>query len=290
MEGKRRPSSDLRLSEAMERYMDIKQNVLSPSTIRVYNILRRNAYGSISSMRIDRITQEDVQACVNRYAQDHSAKSCRNALGFLTAVLSMFMPGISFRIKLPQAVPPQYYTPSDEDIQKLIGAIRNEELRRAVLLAAFGTLRRSEVCGLSLEDIEGDVIRVRRAMVESDSGWILKEFPKNDSSNRRIIYPQFVIDSLGDRPGMLVQMTPKRLDVAFRRAVKRAGLPPFRFHDLRAYSVSIAHAIGIPDVYLMERGGWKSDTTFKKVYRRAISDENREISAKLNEHFQKLHS
>jgi hypothetical protein len=41
---------------------------------------------------------------------------------------------------------------------------------------------------------------------------------------------------------------------------------------------------------MMERGGQKSDSTFKKVSRRAISDENRELSAKLNAHFEKLHS
>lgn len=77
---------------------------------------------------------------------------------------------------------------------------------------------------------------------------------------------------------------------AERRAVKRAGLPSFRFHDLRAYSVSIAHAIGIPDSYLMRRGGWSSPDTYRKTYRRVIGDEDAEITAKLNEHFEKLHS
>lgn len=290
MSGKKQPSSEMLLAEAMERYISTKMNVLSPSTIRVYNILRRTAYGTLSAKRIDTITTEDVQGCINRYALDHSAKSCRNALGFLTAVLGFYLPGVSYRIKLPQTVQKAYYTPSDSDIQRLMDAIKYEEIKRAVVLAAFGTLRRSEVCGLSYDDIDGDVIHVHRAMVESESGWVLKDFPKNDTSNRAVVYPHFVIEMLGDRPGMLVQMTPKRLDVGFRRAVKRAGLPSFRFHDLRAYSVSIAHAIGIPDSYLMRRGGWKSPDTYRKTYRRVIGDEDAEITAKLNEHFEKLHS
>lgn len=70
----------------------------------------------------------------------------------------------------------------------------------------------------------------------------------------------------------------------------RAGLPNFRLHDLRAYSVSIAHALGIPDVYNMARGGWKSPDTYRKLYRRVISNIDDENTAKLNAHFEQLHS
>jgi len=290
MRNKNRPSSDLRLDEAIDRYIEIKRNVLSPSTIRGYNSLKRNAFGTLSMMRIDKITSEEVQECINRYAVDHTAKSCRNALGLLTAVLGTFCQGTYIHAKLPQTVPVDYYTPSDDDIKALLNAIKYDELKRAVMLAAFGTLRRSEICGLTDEDIDGDVIHVHRAMVESDHGWVLKDFPKNDSSNRRITYPHFVIEMLGDRKGKLVNMTPKRLDVGFRRAVERAGLPHFRLHDLRAYSVSIAHALGISDVYNMRRGGWSSPETYRKIYRRVISDIDDENTAKLNAHFAELHS
>lgn len=287
---KSRPSCELRFDEALEKYLAIKSNTLSPSTIRGYNSLRRNAFSNISNLRLNRITSEDVQACINDYAVSHSAKTCANALGLITAVFSLFLPSVTFRVKLPQAVKIDYYTPSDDDIKRLMEVIKYPELYKAVLLAAFGTLRRSEICGLEYSDIDGDVIRVHRAMVEGDNGWVVKDFPKNNSSNRKIIYPQFVIDALDTGTGKIVKMTPKRIDVGFRRAVVRAGLPYFRFHDLRAYSVSIAHALGIGDSYLMQRGGWKTDATFKAVYRRVISDENRKISAKLNAHFEKLHS
>jgi len=288
---KNRQSSDLKLSEAMEKYLEIKSNTLSPSTIRGYNSLRRNAYGYLENRRINQITSEDIQSFVNEYAIDHSAKTCSNALGFLTAVITAFIPDAVFRVRIPQKKAVDYYTPSDDDIKRLLDAAKYPPLYRAILLSAFGTLRRSEVCGLKKEDIAGDVITVRRARIETENGFIIKDFLKNDTSHRQIIYPQFVIDAMQEcMDEFLVNMTPQRLDVAFARARKRAGLPYFRFHDLRAYSVSIAHAIGIPDSYLMERGGWKTDHTFKQIYRRTISKENEEISAKLNDHFEKLHS
>ena len=291
LQNKRRPSSDLRLDEAIDKYLAIKKNVLSPSTYRRYESMKRNCYGSLLHSRIDHIGSEEAQACINAYAIGHSAKSCRNALGLLTAVLRTFLPGVQIYVKLPQAAAKAYYTPSDSDIKRLMDAITSQDLRRAVLLAAFGTLRRSEICGLMDTDIDGDVITIRRAKVEAPGGgYVVKDYPKNDSSNRSVIYPQFVIDEFQGVQGFLIKIQPNSISQEFRTARSRAGLPHFRFHDLRAYSVSIAHAIGIPDVYLMERGGWKTDATFKQVYRRAISDENREISAKLNAHFEKLHS
>lgn len=290
LQNKNRPSSDLILDEAILKYIEMKKNVLSPSTIRAYQSLRRNAYGSLLLMRIDQIDSETAQSFINDLAPDHSAKTCRNALGLLTAVLSTFLPGTTLRVTLPQRQAVEYYTPSDDDIKKLLDAIKYQELYKAVLLAAFGTLRRSEICGLTYDDIKGDTIRVHRGMVESETGWVVKDFPKNDTSNRRVQYPHFVIETLGTGSGRIVQMTPKRIDVGFARARNRAQLPYFRFHDLRAYSVSIAHALGIPDVYLMQRGGWKSPDTYRNIYRRVIGDENKAQTDKLIGHFEKLHS
>lgn len=290
MQNKNLPACDLCFDEALDRYLQIKRNVLSPSTVRGYTSLRNNAYGTLNAMLLNKITTQDVQECINRLAVDHSAKTCRNALGLITAVISTFIPDKHLHVTLPQAVQNDFYTPTDDDIKKLLSAIKYTELKKAVMLAAFGTLRRSEICGLYSNDISGNVIHVHRAIVESGKGWVLKDFPKNDSSNRRIEYPSFVIDMFKGCDGKLVNMTPKAIDKAFRSAVKRAGLPYFRLHDLRAYSVSIAHAIGISDVYNMQRGGWKSPETYRKLYRRVISDINDENTAKLNEHFTKLHS
>jgi integrase len=69
------------------------------------------------------------------------------------------------------------------------------------------------------------------------------------------------------------------------KILKDLGIPHFRFHDLRAYAVSIAHALGVPDAYIQEWGGWKTDHVLKRVYRRAMDDKNKEYRDKLKEHF-----
>ena len=47
------------------------------------------------------------------------------------------------------------------------------------------------------------------------------------------------------------------------RALRHLDVPGFRFHDLRHYAASTMHAIGVPDQYIMQRGGWSSGKTLK---------------------------
>lgn len=48
------------------------------------------------------------------------------------------------------------------------------------------------------------------------------------------------------------------------RMIKRSLSRRFR------YTASIVHAIGVPDQYIMQRGGWNSDRTLKAIYRGTI--------------------
>lgn len=112
-------------------------------------------------------------------------------------------------------------------------------------------------------------------------------------------YAEFLRDNPGHRvlfdatrkvraEDRLVSLTPNAISVAFHKAVKSAGLPPFRFHDLRAYSASIRHALGIPTKYIMSDGGWSSPAVLDRVYKRALADKRKEFSKVSNSHFSKL--
>lgn len=48
------------------------------------------------------------------------------------------------------------------------------------------------------------------------------------------------------------------------------------------------HAIGVPDVYIMERGGWKSDATLKKIYRGKMDDCQKKFTDHTNNHFENI--
>ena len=50
------------------------------------------------------------------------------------------------------------------------------------------------------------------------------------------------------------------------------------------------HAIGVPDAYIMERGGWGNDGTLKNVYRHAMEDQREKMSDMTNGHFDAMYN
>ncbi len=88
--------------------------------------------------------------------------------------------------------------------------------------------------------------------------------------------------------GHITNLNPHSITIMFQRMLDRNNINHFRFHDLRRYSASIRHALGIPDAYIMADGGWHSDKVLKSVYRHAMNNRKKEMSNIANSHFQKL--
>lgn len=277
------------LEKAWEEYIELRSNVLSPATIREYKSSKKNSFKSLMNKNIYDITQEDVQNEINKISEKASPKTVRNKHGMISAVLKQYRPDFVLMTKLPQKVKPDLYIPTDADVKKLISSIEDDEdLLLAVLLAAFGPMRRSEICGLEVSDISNGVAHVQRAVVLNDNReWVVKG-TKSVAGDRYIPLPDFVIERIVNKTGRLVNLHPNNITDRFEKVLKRNGLPHFRFHDLRHYSASILHAMGIPDAYIMQRGGWGSDAVLKNVYRHALEDKETEMNNKANEHFSQL--
>lgn len=279
---------EMPFKEALDKYCELKSNVLSPSTLKEYKRLSEKAYQKLIKLPLKSFTPAIIQAWVNEYSADHSPKSTRNAHGLLSAVLDTFAPELHFKSTLPQKVKKELYVPSDSDIQEILKyfSCKDKDMELAVYLAAFGTLRRSEICALSATDVKGNIISVNKALVSNGSEWILKT-TKTVSSTRLIEMPDFVIKKC-PRSGNLVNLNPNQVTSRFERALDHLSIPHFRFHDLRHYAASIMHAIGIPDQYIMQRGGWSSDHTLKAIYRGTIEEYTQKYNNMTLQHFDKM--
>lgn len=281
-------SKSLKFGEALEDYISSRENILSPCTIRDYRGIQRNYIPSLMEIKIDDITQDDIQKAINLEAVKLSPKTVRNIHGLISAVLRVYRPSMALNTALPKKKRVELYIPSDAEVKILMNAVQGTELEIPVLLAAFGPMRRGEICALEHSDINGNVIHVCKNMVRTiDNRWIIKT-PKSFAGDRYIDFPDDVIRKLPGRPGRVVSLNPGQLTDKFEKCLKKCNLPHFRFHDLRHYSASILHALGIPDVYIMQRGGWGNDGTLKAVYRHALSDKAQEMNKLANEHFEDL--
>ncbi len=276
--------------EAIEKYIAAKQNVLSPSSIKTYkDMLRIRFSGPFGGTKLSDLTNRAIQIWVSELSANLSPKTVRNAFWLLSSALDMFAPDFRIKVTLPANIKSDFYCPSDEDIKKLLDCVQGTELEIAVMLAAFGPLRRGEICALTDEDIIGDTIVVRKSMVKDENGkYVIKPNPKTYGSYREIKMPDIVIEKISGIKGRIVQMTPETLTSRFEHTINRININKFRFHDLRHYSASMMHAIGVPDQYILQRGGWTNDHVMKTVYRNVIDIEKEKQNRKINEHFSEL--
>lgn len=290
--GKEQDTPDnLSIHSIIEKYLDIKRQVLSPSTMRSYEIMHKNYFsGPFGAKKISGLSNSQIQLWISSLCSERhlSPKTIRNAYGLLTAALEVFYPEFRVKVTLPARIKPDLYTPSDSDMKRLLSHIQGTELEIAVYLAAFGPLRRGEICALQSSDIHGNEITVSKSMVLGPDGlWYVKQ-PKTYSGYRTLVFPSFVIERIKGINGRIIKCTPNTLSDRFTKAVSDSGLPHFRFHDLRHYSASVMHAIGVPDQYIMQRGGWSSDFVMKSVYRNVIDLETVRQNKKIVHHFEKI--
>lgn len=136
-------------------------------------------------------------------------------------------------------------------------------------------------------DVQGNTIHIHKALVKNIDKKLEKKTTKTVTSSRFVTMPEFVIELFPNK-GPIVSITPDAITHRFSRILSRLNIKHFRFHDLRHYSASIMHAIGIPDQYIMSRGGWCSDKVLKSIYRGTMDDYQKHFTDIANNHFNNL--
>ena len=277
-------TASMSVGECVENYIKSREGVLSPSSIRGYRTDQKKI-DPISAIRVSDLKSSDLQYWVSNMSVRLSPKSVRNIYSLAISAIGM-VDDRRFRVTLPSKRPVEYHTPTSEQVKQLLDCAK-PDMRIAILLASVGTLRRGEICALDYEDVSSDSVYVHRsAVIDKDGNVIIRDIPKTSGSVRRVQVPKEIIDEIGEGEGLVYKRSPSALESEFRRLRDRCGLK-CRFHDLRHYAASIMHAIGIPDQYIMERGGWSDDRVLKSVYRNTLSDKSKEFSDKANDYFSK---
>lgn len=273
------------LGEAIDQYIDLKRNLLSPATVRGYEKIRRNNLQELMDIPIRDLEMETVQRAINIMAADHTPKSVRNSYGLVSATLGVFAPSLRLRITLPTETPREYHVPTTKDLNKLLDAA-SENMKTAIMLAALCSMRRSEIVALRSEDIDGNRIHIKRAAVHNSYGETIIKSTKTYKSDRYVTAPDVVVNHIKEKKGRVCPIALSTISKEFGRIRRLAGVE-CRFHDLRHYYASVLHAIHVPDQYIMASGGWKTDTVLKRVYRNTLSDFEKANARKATRYFNK---
>lgn len=256
------------LGAAIDNYIDSRTGVLSASTVRGYRMIRAHRFQnymdrSLTSVPYQRMVNEESSLC--------SAHTLKNAWGLVAAVLKDN--AVEFTPVRLAAVPRTsrpWLTP--EEIKQFIPLILNQPTAALPALLALHSLRRSEVFGLTWNDIdlEHDLIHVHAASVIGPEGRVDKATTKNASSTRtvRILIPELkqLLLSADHREGPVVTChiaSPKR---AIDNVCRSNGLPPVGMHGLRHSFASLCYHLRIPELQAMSMGGWSDFNTLRGIY------------------------
>lgn len=275
------------LGVLVDNYIDSRRNVLSPSTIERYERVRKHYFTRLMDVPANEITQERLQIEVNQMAAKYAPKTVRNGYGLISSTLKAN--GIRMDIRLPKKKLIVYHLPIEDQVFMMLEKA-SENTKTAILLAAFCSLRRSEIVALDSSDIIGNMIHVHRAGVYGPGNeYIIKELPKVDASDRYIQAPDIVIDHLKGKEGLVCPIKPSGVTANFIRLRNKLGLS-CRFHDLRHFYASLQHALRYPDQYIQKSGGWKSDAMLKMIYRNTLDDVEKDVADKFNDHLKSKQS
>lgn len=287
----RRANDPQSFGSALSSYLVLRKAVLSPSTYRGYSsaerYFRKNFRGFCEHSIYD-LTPDYMQTIVSEMVEDgQSPKSVANKIGLVSSVLKakdVQMP----LVRLPEKEKPDYHVPDTKDVERIIECAEGKDIEIPILLAAYGGMRRSEICALTLDDIAGDTICITKAIVLNDDLDPVKKSTKTYESKRDVPMPHEIIEKILEKGYVTDAESPERISERFSHIAKKAGCPGTRFHDLRHFHASYLHAKGVPDQYIMARCGWKTDNVMKKIYMHTLQSEEKEMNQKILSEFSKM--
>ncbi|MEY8285417.1 tyrosine-type recombinase/integrase [Lachnospiraceae bacterium 50-23] len=290
----------LTLYEAIDKYINSCDNLLSPTSVYSYRRIQKNAFQNIMDTKIADLTNDILLQAVNEEAKRPSKKSSKNQTpispktlhdeyGLICTVLRRYVPSLNTNVKLPQKVVKIKEIIEPETIFRIIED-ESVEFKLAVSLAMWLSFTKSEIRGLKRSSIYDGHLQINQVIVDAGNKTIEKKQAKVFTRNRKHKIPPYIqslIDQLPPDQEYLVTLNGHQLYKRWVRILKNNNLPHMTFHDLRHVNASVMALLQIPDKYAMERGGWKTDSTMKGTYTHTFSQARKDVDHIIDDYFEK---
>lgn len=277
----------LTVAKALDGYLALKKNVLSPSTLYGYQVIRRNRLQSIMDVDIHKLNSVMLQKAINEDAQRMGRKSISEAKNLLMTALKLYGVRTEFNVTLPPKKPQIKNLPTPAQVIQLV---RGTDIELPCMLALWLSLRISEVRGLQFGDLKDGVLTVQRSKLALANRDVVREVNKTYLSTRQLVLPPYLIGLIQAIPHtsedeFIVPMSYQDIRAHLTKLTRAKGYT-LTFHQLRHLNASVMLSLGVPDKYAMERGGWATNSTLKNVYQHTFSEERKQVDEMIDRYFE----
>jgi integrase len=285
---------DLTVGQVVEQYIE-SCVLLSPTTVSGYRHTAANFFKDLMEVRVDDLTDILLQDHINAESKRKtyrgtivSPKSVRNAWGLISASLRHICHK-SYDIKLPQSDPKFLELPEPDFV---IHAIQGTDVELPCMLALWLSLSMSEIRGLKYSSIRNGCIYIDQVLVDVEGEATEKARGKVSSRNRMLNLPETLFDLISKNTDYLkykrgeifddylIHLTAHQIRNKFKKL-----MPSMTFHQLRHMNASVMLQLNVPEKYAMERGGWSTPHTMKRVYQHTFSAERKRVDDAIDAYF-----
>jgi len=297
---------------------DVIKETRRPNTYQMYErAMRLHVIPFIGSIRLTRLTAQDVQAMLTRlgHAGSLSAHSIRLIRQTLNTALEQAVRWrlVPYNVVPLTTPPPQERVPETQmfltpaQARQLLQTARGDRLEALYRVALALGLRRNEMLGLRWQDVDFEHGTLRVEMqLQYITGYPLALVPPKSASSRRTLpltpvlvqalrdhkarqlYERMLAGSAWQTSWNVVFATPRGTPINpqsvrthFQALLRRAGLPAMRLHDLRHSCASLLMAQGVPDRVVQEILGHASATMTRR-YSHVMAQTTRDAAGLLD--------
>ena len=304
------------VAEYMHRWLyEVAKQRTRPMTFRGYeHLVRLHILPALGRIRVAKLSPQHVHSLITRKTRE--GRLAPRTIQYMHSVLRAALnQAVRWRMVHYNAaalvsapgwtrLEPNVLTP--EEARRLLDAARGDRLEALYSAALALGLRQGEALGLKWGDVDLDtgILRVRRAAQRiPHQGTQLVE-TKTARSRRSLVIPPMVISALrshrarqnlerlaaGERWIDNDLVFPSRLGTLadgpnithrFRRLLKKAGLPPMRFHDLRHACASLLLVQGVHPRVVMEILGHSQISLTMNTYSHVLPTLQREAADRM---------
>jgi integrase len=283
-------------------------------TLQSYeHLIQMHILPTLGRIVLSKLSAPQVQALLNdKLAEGLSPRTVQYIHAVLRLCLKQALEwdlvprNVATLVKPPKAVRKEVVPLNVEQAKRLLDYLKDDRLEALYSVALAVGLRQGEALGLRWEDVdlEGATLRVRRALQVLKGKTSFVE-PKSARSRRTIALPSVTTEALrrhrkrqleerllvGPRwqeQGLVFTSTigtpihPRNLIRHYHNALKAAGLPSKRFHDLRHTCASLLLVQGVQPRVVMEILGHSQFSITMDTYSHVMPTLHQDAAGRMN--------